>query len=289
MSFKDARKERGLCLAEVVRRTRVSPHMMRVTFTGENLDRWPQHGFDQWFRLFLPQDGGEADFSRVPERFSTAGYMKFLRTPADVRPVIRNYTVRAFRPEVAELDVDFVLHGDTGVAGRWSQQAEPGQRVAIVDQGRGFDPRPDTSVHLLAGDETALPAILGILRDLPREARGLAIIEVPELADAQPVEAPEAVEVRWLPRDGGDEHLEPGALALEAVRTFVPEDPATVLAYVAGEQMLATGGRRHLVKVGVPKPRIAFIGHWRAEPHGGSPLSTTATADTDGVQAGAAA
>ncbi len=264
MSFKDARKERGLWFAEVVRRTQVSPHMVRVTLTGENLDRLPQHGYDQWFRLFLPQEGREADFSRVPERFSTAGYLKFLRTPADVRPVVRNYTVRAFRPEDRELDVDFVLHGDTGVAGRWSRQAEPGQRVAIVDQGRGFDPLPDAGTHLLVGDETALPAVLGILRDLPREARGLAVVEVPEMADAQPTEAPDGVEVCWLPRDDG--HLAPGLLALDAVRAFVPDDPATVVAYVAGEQTLATEGRRHLVKVGVPKSRIVFIGHWRAEP-----------------------
>lgn len=261
MAFKDARKGRGLYLAEVSGRVQVSPHVVRVTVAGDDLKRLPRHGFDQWFRLFLPPGDGAADFSHVPQQLGLGSYLKFLTSPSGTRPVFRSYTVRGFRPEVGELDIDFVVHGDQGIAGPWASRAEPGDRVAILDQGRGFDLLPDADFHLLVGDESAMPAIAGILRDLPRNARGLAIIEIPEPDDAQPTDGPDGIEVRWLPR--ADSHATPGAKALEALRAFAPENPATLSAYVVGEQALATAGRRHLVAAGVPKPRIAFVGYWR--------------------------
>jgi len=90
-----------------------------------------------------------------------------------------------------------------------AQRAEAGERVALIDQGRGFDPVDGADFVLLAGDESALPAIVGILADLPRDTRGLAILEIPAAEDAQPVDAPAGVEVRWLPR--ADPHDRPGA------------------------------------------------------------------------------
>lgn len=262
MAFKDARRERGAYLAQVVRRSQVTPHMVRVTFGGDDLARLPRHGYDHWFRLFLPRADGPTDFGAVPDQFGMVGYLRYLTSPSGTRPVFRNYTVREHRPESGELDVDFVVHGDEGVAGRWAGRAEPGEQVALLDQGRGFAPPPDADVHLLAGDESALPAILGILRDLPRDARGLALVEIPEAADAQPVDAPAGVDLQWLPRDGSP--ATPGTLALAALRAYTPERPETLSAYVVGEQALPTEGRRHLVAAGVPKSRITFVGYWRA-------------------------
>lgn len=261
MGFADGRKITGLYAAEVDRSERVSPHMVRVTLRGDDLARLPQRGFDQWFRLFLPRSDGETDFAAVPEGFGIGGYLKYVTAKSGTRPPFRNYTVRAHRPEVGELDIDFVAHGDTGVAGPWAQRAQPGERVALIDQGRGFDPIDDADSVLLVGDESALPAIAGILRDLPREAEGLAIIEIPDVADQQEVAAPEGVEVRWLPRASTQNG--PGALALEAVRTWRPAQPGTVQAYLAGEHQLVAESRRHLVSCGVPKERIAFTSYWK--------------------------
>jgi len=199
--------------------------MVRVTFAGEDLERLPVRGFDQWFRLFLPREDGETDFGAVPQRFGMAGYLQYLRTDASTRPPFRNYTVRELRPEVSELDVDFVAHGDDGIAGPWAQRAHPGERIALIDQGRGFDPRDDADAVLLVGDESALPALAGILRE---------------------------------------GHARPGSLALEALRAHDVERPERLHAYLAGEQSLATYGRRHLVAAGVPKSRIVFTGYWRA-------------------------
>jgi len=261
MGFTDGRRIAGLYLAEVLRSERVTPHMMRVTFGGDDLRRLPARGYDQWFRLFLPNPEGETDFGAVPEAFGIGGYLKYLRTKSGVRPPYRNYTVRALRSEAGELDVDFVAHGEAGIAGPWAQRAVAGEQVAIIDQGRGFDPVDDADFVLLAGDESALPALVGILGDLPRDARGLAIVEIPEAADAQPVDAPVGVELRWITR--ADPHDRPGVLALEELRSFTPARAETLHAYLAGEQALVAEGRRHLVAAGVPKPRIVFTGYWK--------------------------
>ncbi len=261
MGFHDSRKVIGLYTARVLRAETVTPHMVRVTFGGDDLRRLPARGYDQWFRLFLPRADGETDFDAVPQQFSVGGYLKYLTAKSGTRPPFRNYTVRELRGEAGELDVDFVAHGDAGIAGPWARRARPGEQVALIDQGRGFDLLADAGAFLLVGDESALPAILGILRDLPRDARGLAIVETPAAEDAQEAVVPAGVELRWLPR--ADPHDRPGQAALEALRAHTPEDPATLQAYLAGEQQLVTEGRRHLVAAGVPKQRITFTGYWK--------------------------
>lgn len=92
-------------------------------------------------------------------------------------------------------------------------------------------------------------------------AEGLAIIEIPDVADRQGVDAPAGVEVLWLPR--ADTQSAPGALALEAVRKWKPSWPRTLQAYLAGEHQLVAESRRHLVSCGVPKERIAFTSYWK--------------------------
>lgn len=261
MGFSDGRRITGLYTARVVRAERISPHMVRVTFRGADLTRLPQRGYDQWFRLFLPRSDGVTDFAAVPDGFGVGGYLRYLTARSGTRPPVRSYTVRAHRPAAGELDADFVAHGDEGIAGPWAQRAQPGEQVALIDQGRGFDSFADADAVLLVGDESALPAVAGILRDLPRESAGLAIVELPDPADRQDVAGPEGVEVRWLART--HPHDRPGLLALDAVRAWAPKRPATLQAYLAGEQHLVAEGRRHLVAAGVPKARITFSGYWR--------------------------
>lgn len=260
MGFDDGRRMKGLYAAEVLQTKKVTPHMVRVTVAGDDLKRLPQHGFDQWFRLFLPRPDGETtNFDAVPEKLGMIDYLKFM-AHGD-RPPVRSYTVREHRPDLGEVDIDFVVHGDLGIAGPWAAQASAGEQVVLLDQGKGFDLAPDATFHLLAGDESALPAILGILRDLPKDAQGLAIIEVPGPADVQDVAGPDGVEVRWLSRADSSEQA--GALALAEVRSFSPDEPASLSAYLVGERTIPTEGRRHLVAAGVPKSRITFVGYWR--------------------------
>lgn len=247
----------GVVRAEVVRSQRISPSFVRVTLGGEDLPRFRFRGFDQWFRLALP-GGEDARFDNLPQTFGVGGYLKYLTLPRHSRPVIRNYTVRAVRPELPELDIDFVVHGTEGVAGPWAASARPGEAVAFIDQGCGWR-APDAPTHVLVSDESGLPAVAGVLRDMPRDAVGHAIIEVPDAADVQEVGAPHGMAVQWVVR----EHGHPGAAALEALRTLPLEATASVFA--VGESALATGARRWAVaECGVPKSNVTFSGYWKA-------------------------
>jgi len=249
-----------MLLAEVIRTERVTPNMIRVTVGGESLAQFEPMGFDQWFRLFIPKDDA-ADFSRLPKRIDIVGYYaQYLRLPKATRPVMRNYTVREFRPEALELDIDFVAHGDAGVASGWAERGVIGDQVAILDQGIGYNPAPGVDWQLFAADESGLPAVAGILRDLPRDTIGHAFLELESLDDMQPTGAPDGVELHWVVRRPG---AKPGTGALEAVQSL-DFPPGALHAYVVGESALPTSLRRWLVaERGVPKSNVTFCGYWR--------------------------
>lgn len=249
----------GLVTAEVLGAERISPHFVRITLGGGSLQNWRSLGFDQWFRLALPVSDATR-FDRLGDRFDMRGYLRYLSLPKATRPVIRNYTVRQYRPSTGELDIDFVVHGADGIAGPWAASLPVGAPVALIDQGCGYRPVDGARRVVLAGDESAMPAVLGILRDIPSDSTGTAIIEVPHDEDRQPVAAPPGVDVQWIVRDAGSR---PGAEALAAIRQLRADDEP-VSAFFAGEQQLATGGRRHLVTaLGVPKSSVDFTGYWR--------------------------
>ncbi|KAB1655950.1 siderophore-interacting protein [Pseudoclavibacter chungangensis] len=247
----------GLVLTNVVRSERVSPHIVRVTFAGGDLDRFEYKGFDQWFRLAIPVHA-EDRFDNLPSKFGFGGLLKFLTLPKGTRPVIRNYTIRQFDAASRELDVDFVVHGTEGIAGPWATTVEAGAPVALIDQGCGWAPVP-AARSVIVADESAMPAALGILRDMPRDSVGDAIIELFDERDRQDVDAPAGVTVQWLVRDPADA---PGSRALPALREL--ELGPDVYGFAVGESALATGARRHLVgERGVPKANVTFCGYWR--------------------------
>lgn len=257
-------------MAEVVSTKRVTPHMMRVTLGGEELARFTPVGWDQWFRLFLPREGQDA--LRLPTRTSALWYAEYLATPRARRPWVRNYTVRTARPDLHEIDVDFVLHGNddghgdpdaSGPGAGFAEAAEAGMRVGLLDQGIVYDADRAAGPALLVCDESGLPAVAGVCESLPPDARGTAVIEVPGEADRQEVDAPPGVELRWVVRS--DPHAVPGQAALAALRDLDLGAPAEELyAFAVGESALATGARRHLVaERGVPKANVDFVGYWR--------------------------
>lgn len=259
-----------LLTLRILRRERVSPSMARVTLGDGDIGRFAPMGFDQWFRLFLPVPGGTLD--RVPAKLDTFSYLRFLTVAKAVRPVMRSYTVRAYRPDGPdgpELDVDVVLHGTDGASSAagagpgmaWAQTCERGDPVALLDEGIGFTPPPDATRMLLVADESGLPATAGVLAALPRDTAGHAVVEIPSEADRQDLDPPPGVEVYWLTRAGHDER--PGRRALAFGQDLaLPDEP--VYGWVVGEQALATGLRRHWVRAGVPKDHIMFCGYWKA-------------------------
>jgi NADPH-dependent ferric siderophore reductase len=281
---------------EVLRTERLSPHWMRITLGGREIDRFTPMGFDQWFRIFLPL-GGDAGLDRIPAKANKLfGYLRYLRIPDGMRPVMRNYSVRAFRAATAdtpaELDVDFVLHGSAvsngragganGIAGpasRWAETCAPGESVVIIDEGLGFNPDRGTDRVLLVADETGVPAVAGVCASLPASAAGVALLEVPSAEDALEFERPAGVDVRWIVRDHGER---PGVPALAALRALDAGDlaGAGLHAFIVGEQSLPTEARRHLVgERGVSKDQVSFVGYWRVGAASPTPKAQLAGAE----------
>lgn len=256
-----------LLVLEVVDRRRLSPSFLRVSLGRGDIERFVALGHDQWFRLFLPVS--DESLRHVPRRLTMLSYLKYLTVAKTERPVIRNYSVRAFRPDPVHgpvIDVDFALHGSAaegtaGVASAWAETCTPGDTVAILDEGTGFTPRDDLGEVRLVADESALPALAAILASLPGDARGRALVEVPTEGDRLDLEGPRGVEVDWVVRNGSGGL--PGQAALAAVLAEEPPGPG-VHGWAAGESALATGVRRHWVQSGMPKDDVAFCGYWRA-------------------------
>lgn len=259
-------EHREILTAEVLASKRISPNFVRVTLGGTGLANFTAMGFDQWFRLFMPGRDGSL---KLPTSSTNLGWFaQYLMMGKEHRPLARNYTVRDYRAagfgefgSTAEIDVDFVSHGDGSPASAWAHNATPGCQVGLLDEGITYQAPDHSDWTLLVGDESALPGIAGVLRSLPRGAKGAAYIEIPSAEDRQELGEPEGVQVNWLART--DAHVEVGALAAEAVRQA--ELPGTgVYAFIAGEQKLAAGVRRHLAQEReIPKADITFTGYWR--------------------------
>lgn len=262
---KNTPPDRRFMVAHVARAERLSPNFVRVTLGG--LDGLETRGADHWCRLFFTRDGQEV--LKLPTSTTELGwYLQYLATPKTHRPWVRAYTLRDCRPEVGEVDIDFVIHGgddgQLGPAAQFALEASPGDRVGFLDQGAAFTPDHPHDWTLLVGDETALPAIAGICRALPADTRGIAVIEIPTAEDRQDFPAPADMQIQWVVRDeSGRPDGRPGELALQGLTSMTLPDGA-VHAHVIGESALATGARRHLVQErAVPKRNVDFVGYWR--------------------------
>ncbi len=203
----------------VSRVVRLSPSFVRITFTGPDLDLFADNGLDQRIKFVLPAPvGGWDDLDRMnPDWFG-----EWRALPDERRNPLRTYTVRAVRQEVREVDVDVVLHGDLGPASRWAQSAEPGAPLMLIGpdvryvgprSGIEFAPPSHSHALLLAGDETAAPAITAICESLSADAVGEVFLEVPQREDRWDISAPEGVRITWLPRVGAPH----GSLLIPAV------------------------------------------------------------------------
>ncbi|SMQ75433.1 siderophore-interacting protein [Agreia sp. VKM Ac-1783] len=260
-----------LLTLHVIRRQVITPNMARVTLGAGDIAKFVPMGFDQWFRLFIPI-AEEETLSRLPQKLNTLSYAKYLTISKTKRPVLRNYTVRAYREvgvDGPELDVDFVLHGDAaagtaGPAASWAARCEPGDAVAILDEGIGFVQPVETDSVVLVADETGLPAVAGVLASLPADTVGIALIEVPTADDIQDLVGPAKVDVRFIVRP--DAHATPGRAVLAAAEAL-PALGERCFAWTVGESALVAGARRHWIATGVPKENIMFCGYWKASQH----------------------
>ncbi|MFD7287758.1 siderophore-interacting protein [Streptomyces sp. NPDC059863] len=258
---------------EVTGVRRISPHLARVTFGGPSLGDFTLDGPDQQVKLYFPRPG--QCVPRLPEAGTDGDVMRwygaFQAIPEAERPWTRSYTVRSHDPLRATIDIDFVLHGEgdgacAGPATSWARGAAPGDVLGMFGPSAYFAtpvPLGTTDWLLLAGDETALPAISTLVEALPEGARAVVYVEVVDAAEEQRFETAGEVTVHWLHRGGAPAGR--GGPLVAAVRAA--EFPAgSVLAWLAGEAGAVRALRRHLVaERGLDKRSVHFSGYWRLD------------------------
>lgn len=222
----------------VISTERVTPHMVRIVFGGPALADFAAGDFsDHYVKLKLPDP-------REPETIRT-----------------RTYSVRAWDSAQQQLTIDFVVHGDTGVAGPWARNAQPGDELDLVGPGGAYTPDPGADWHLLAGDASVIPAISA---SLPRIAPGTpvhVVIEVDGPEEEQPLSTPGELRLTYLHRSAGPGE-EPELLAAHIANLDLPGGRGHV--FVHGEASSVRNLRRHLIaERGLDPATMSISGYWK--------------------------
>lgn len=283
---------------------RISPSFVRVVFGSEALADFGVDGplFDQRLKLVFPY----ADSLPSIEGADESWLGTWLERPVEERGHMRTYTVREVLGSGAEtrLVIDFVVHedGHAGPGAAWAMRAGVGDRLVLVAPRKGMPfggiewAPGDAKEFVLVADESALPAVAGILSCLPDDAVARVFVEVPDAADFQQLSAPEGVTVTWLARGDAEvgDQMVPAVrqhfgLRPEGVDAAVEVDPDlwetpswsssgeaveaevalsrdrdNLFCWIAGESAMVTNLRRALVReVGVDRRQVAFMGYWR--------------------------
>ncbi|GAA3901899.1 siderophore-interacting protein [Microbacterium invictum] len=284
--------------ARVTSITDLTPSFRRFTFGGDDLADYGDPGFDQRIKVIFPTAGLSLDDMPTGEDW----YAQWRELPEHARPPIRTYTTRYVRNEVSEVDIDMVAHDVLGPASDWIARAVVGDEVLIfapttahpdLSYGIDFVPPARSEQIMLVGDETAAPAIAVILEQLPRDARGVVVVEVPHPGDAAYLPVHPGFEYRVGARTDGDRHAHLVSVVEETAGVIVPagrgaeveeididhdilwEVPRTakggaalksapLYSWLAGEAGAIKALRRHLVSgLGVDRRAVAFMGYWR--------------------------
>ncbi|MBS0055082.1 siderophore-interacting protein [Yersinia sp. Marseille-Q3913] len=274
----------------------ISPSLMRCVFEGAEVNRMKLEAPDQRIKLLFPAEEGQ-----IPQlEKGDDWYRSYMALPKQQRPVMRTYTLRALRAECNEMDVEFVLHGETGPASAWATHAKPGDAIQVVapnaeyqldSGGYEWSPPAQMTQALLIADETALPAAVAILEQLALQIKPpqvQAFFEVPVAGDCINLERFQFAQVHWLPRDA-ERHPAHGRLLVDAVRQWV-QIPAMVqvegqslaenslggevlweraegekafYAWVAAESSTVKVLRRYLIgECGLDRSTVNFMAYW---------------------------
>lgn len=236
----------------VVQRThRVTPHMVRVVLGGPDLADLTTEHADSYVKLVFGVPGVVYD-----EPFDVARIRE--ERPRTEWPVQRTYTLRSLDPVRGEVTIDFVHHGDEGLAGPWAAAAAPGDEVWLLGPGGAYTPSPDAPWHLLAGDESALPAIAATLEAVPAGVPVVAVVEVADAAEEQPLTSPGDLTLLWVHRDTPDPDLLLRSLTALDLPTGAPH------AFLHGEADSVRAVRRWArTDLAVPRELLSASGYWR--------------------------
>ena len=226
---------------------RLTPHMIRVTFSGPKIADIPDGCEGANCKIFLPEPSQSKDsFARQLEE--------------GPRPTVRTYTVRHQRQAVGEMDIDFVDHGDAGPASAWARAARVGSFCGFAGPGPVKVESYYAKHYLVVADMSALPLAAATLEAMPADARGTAIFDIPHAQDQQDFRIPEGIEQHWIVN--ADSHAPTGEI-VDMVRGL--DWPAeTVQVCIAGESTMIKELRQHiLVDLQTPKQDVYISGYWK--------------------------
>ena len=249
---------------EVVRSESLAPHMTRVVLGSGFATFAPTAFTDSYVKIVLPRPG--TDVSVLPTPLTMDGFKEL---PAEQQPVVRTYTVRHVDADRREISIDFVVHGDHGVAGPWAASACPGDPAYLMGPSGAYAPDPAADWHLLAGDEAGLPAISAALEAMEPDAVGTAIIEVGGPDDELALAKPHGVDVRWIHRGAradlvSEDNAGDGAPLVAAVRE-ARWLPGQVQVFIHGEAQAVMHNLRPYIRKerGVDAKWTSISGYWR--------------------------
>ena len=219
----------------VLAKQNITPHMLRITLGGPELQGFPSDQNSAYLKLRLQQ--GEAEDA-----------------------VVRTYTVRDYRESAQELDIDFVLHDVSGPAADWARACAVGDSVTVAGPGPKKLVNFSADWFLLAGDMSALPAISANLEAMPSDANGYALLEVIDAADKQDLAAPAGIDVQWIPNPHPDEE---NSHLLDAVKSIQWHEGIPSI-WVAGEFSQSLSIRSYLKSDrGVTRDQLYCSSYWQ--------------------------
>ncbi len=225
--------------------------MTRLTLGGAELEGFSVSDPGASVRLLIPSPG--TDELVIPQWNGN----EFLLS-GGVRPIIRTFTPRYFRPDDLELDLDIVLHWGGAVSG-WVAGAGPGDPAAVSGPGRGYEIDPGAPSFLLAGDETAVPAVAQLLESIPTDIPVRVLIELTDPAARLELPQHPLASVDWLDLPGGSA---PGAALVPAVAAAGLDEGVRI--WVAGEAAAMHKIRQYLFKErGLPRSHATVRGYWK--------------------------
>jgi NADPH-dependent ferric siderophore reductase len=250
----DKQRKRVAKRAVVVRTERLTRAMIRVIFAGDDLLGLGDLPFtDHYIKILFPPAGADYRWPFDADEIRAS-------RPAELWPVTRTYTIRSYDPATGEMAVDFVVHGDEGLAGPWAAAAQPGDEIGFMGPGGAYAPDDQAAAHLLVGDEAAIPAIAAALGRLPESAVADVYLEVSGVEDQQPIPTTARTTLTWVHR--ADRPY--GQALSEAVRSAqLPADDVQV--FVHGNAEMVRDVRRYLfVDRRLDRSRVSISGYWRS-------------------------
>jgi len=241
-------------LVQVREVSHLTPKMLRIVVGGDELAGFVSAAHDDHVKLFFPPPGEEKPV--FPEQTPNGP----VYPEGAPRPAARDYTPRRYDAGANTLTLDFVLHGD-GPAAAWAAQARPGHFLGVGGPRGSFIVPDDFDWYLLAGDETALPAIGRRLEELPASARAIVVAEVADAGEEQQFDGRARLETHWLHRGGAEASDE--SLLQKAIAEL-PLPSGEGYAWVAAEAATAKALRAHLVEErGLSKERVKAAAYWK--------------------------